>query len=134
QPRNAGQILGRRQLALRLRKRQGRDCSISPTIGHSEKSLRASRRPRIGVAMPPICRLPLLLLAAALAAPSAEISHGPILGRLSSDGVGVWVRTTRPGEFRVRYGAEPTDLKLVSGSARTRLEEDNTGWVHITGL
>ena len=84
--------------------------------------------------MPPICRLPLLLLAAALAAPSAEISHGPILGRLSSDGVGVWVRTARPGEFRVRYGAEPTDLKLVNGSARTRLEEDNTGWVHITGL
>lgn len=29
------------------------------------------------------------------------ITHGPILGRLSHDSVGVWVRTSRPARFRV---------------------------------
>ena len=32
-----------------------------------------------------------------------EITHGPMLGRLSSDGVGVWARTSRPDSFQVRY-------------------------------
>ena len=30
-----------------------------------------------------------------------HVSHGPILGRLSADGVGVWARTMRPGPFAV---------------------------------
>jgi alkaline phosphatase D len=61
------------------------------------------------------------------------ITHGPILGRLSHDGVGVWIRTSRPARFRVtcRIGQI-----CVSSSPKgeTRLENDNTGWVHITGL
>ncbi len=76
--------------------------------------------------------LPILLVAAV--SPAAEISHGPMLGRLSSDGVAVWARTARAGEFRVRYGTEPTDLRQTSAAVATRLEHDNTGWVHITGL
>jgi hypothetical protein len=76
--------------------------------------------------------LPILLVAAA--SPAAEISHGPMLGRLSSDGVAVWARTARAGEFRVRYGTQPTDLDQISAAVPTRLEHDNTGWLHISGL
>ncbi|MCP5114160.1 MAG: alkaline phosphatase, partial [bacterium] len=79
-------------------------------------------------------RLTLVTLFLAAAIPGAEITHGPILGRLSSDGIGVWARTARPGEFRVRYGTSPTDLDQLSEPVRTTLEHDNTGWAHIQGL
>lgn len=65
---------------------------------------------------------------------AAEITHGPILGRLSSSGIGVWARTKQPGEFHVRYGTTPESLEQTSGVAQTNLDRDNTGWVHITGL
>lgn len=68
------------------------------------------------------------------ASTAAEITHGPILGRLSSSGIGVWARTKQPGEFHVRYGTTPESLDQTSGVAHTNLDRDNTGWVHITGL
>ena len=47
----------------------------------------------------------LILLAPTVCAAKDElpnyITHGPILGRLSSDGVGVWGRTARAGSFAV---------------------------------
>ena len=67
-------------------------------------------------------------------AQETTISHGPILGRLSHDGVGVWVRTSKPGTFRVNYGLEPDELNKSSKGVSTKLENDNTGWAHITGL
>ena len=67
-------------------------------------------------------------------APSLQITHGPILGRLGPNEIGVWVRTSRPGTFRVRLGLQADRLDQLSGPAATRLEHDNTGWVHITGL
>ncbi len=83
----------------------------------------------------------LLLAAFAAAAPRAAlaqdppfITHGPILGRLSEQGVGVWARTNRTGAFLVRYGTSPDTLDQVTEPVPTRLEHDNTGWVHITGL
>jgi len=71
---------------------------------------------------------------AKLLAQSTLITHGPILGRLSHDGVGVWARTSRPGEFVVRYGTNPTDPDTRSAAVKTSLDHDNTGWVHLTGL
>ena len=62
------------------------------------------------------------------------ITHGPILGRLSSSGIGIWARTARSGSFAVRYGTSRDRLERTSDPATTRLEHDNTGWVHITGL
>ena len=79
-------------------------------------------------------RLLVGLLLLGWVAAAAEITHGPILGRLSSSGIGVWARTKQAGEFRVRYGTAPGDLRGVSDVARTMLGRDNTGWVHITGL
>ena len=76
------------------------------------------------------------LLAACGTAPSPDgvITHGPILGRLSSEGIGVWARTREPGSFRVRYGLSPGSLDRVSEPAGTSLVNDNTGWAHLTGL
>ncbi len=62
------------------------------------------------------------------------VTHGPILGRLSSDGVGVWARTLRPGEFTVLYGTDPERLDQTAGPVTTTLEHDNTGWIHVSGL
>ncbi len=64
----------------------------------------------------------------------AKITHGPILGRLGAKEIGVWVRTSQPGAFRVRYGTQADKLDQVSSPEDTTLEHDNTGWVHITGL
>jgi len=82
-----------------------------------------------------ICWGLLVVLAGSPAeAAGIEITHGPILGRLGADQIGVWVRTSKPGTFRVRYGKSPDRLDLVSQPADTRLAKDNTGWVLITGL
>ena len=62
------------------------------------------------------------------------VTHGPILGRISSTGVGVWARTLRTGQFEVLYGTDPQRLDQSSGPIQTSLERDNTGWVHLTGL
>ena len=61
------------------------------------------------------------------------ITHGPVLGRLGHDHIGVWARTSRPGEFYVFYGTEPGELTSMA-SATTALGDDNTGWVLIDGL
>ena len=62
------------------------------------------------------------------------ITHGPILGRLSSSGVGIWARTLRPGPFTVLYGTAPDQLDQVATPVVTSLDHDNTGWIHLTGL
>ncbi|MCP5114634.1 MAG: alkaline phosphatase [bacterium] len=75
-----------------------------------------------------------LCLTAAPLLAETTITHGPILGRLSTEGVGVWARTNTPGTFRVIYGTAPDRLDQVSTEVETTLAHDNTGWVHITGL
>jgi phosphodiesterase/alkaline phosphatase D-like protein len=67
-------------------------------------------------------------------AAAAEVTHGPILGRLGTDRIAVWVRTSRPSNFLVHYGTVAGRLDAVSQPGRTLLEHDNTGWVLITGL
>ncbi len=63
-----------------------------------------------------------------------SVTHGPILGRVSSDGIGIWARTNRPGAFRVRYGTSADSLQRASAPVATGLARDNTGWAHLTGL
>ncbi len=63
-----------------------------------------------------------------------SVTHGPILGRLSSEGIGIWARTGRPGAFRVRYGRTAASLDRLSAPAATSLDRDNTGWLLLTGL
>jgi alkaline phosphatase D len=86
----------------------------------------------------------LAFLAGACAATSAPdptslaagpMSHGPILGNVTSESIGVWARTKSPGTFRVRY-SERKDLgeAKISAPATTHLERDNTGWVKLRDL
>ena len=75
-----------------------------------------------------------VLALCAIQLPAAEIAHGPILGRLGATEIGVWARTKRAGEFRVRYGTSRGDLSQLSDSVRTTIDHDNANWVHITGL
>lgn len=63
-----------------------------------------------------------------------HFTHGPVLGRLSAHGIGVWARTARSGEFVVKYGTSPDALDQVTEPVVTELAHDNTGWVHITDL
>ena len=65
---------------------------------------------------------------------AAEITHGPILGRLGATEIGIWARTKQEGEFRVRYGTARGDLNQLSDAVRTTIDHDNANWVHITGL
>ena len=62
------------------------------------------------------------------------ISHGPILGRVSAHGIGVWARTGHSGPFQVKYGLSPDTMNQLSKPVVTTLKHDNTGWIHITGL
>jgi len=70
----------------------------------------------------------------AASAEQITVTHGPILGRVSATGVYVWARTSRPGEFRVRYGLAKNRLDRLSDPATTSLAGDNTGVVKLTGL
>ena len=62
-----------------------------------------------------------------------SITHGPVLGRLGQSHIGVWARTSKPGDFNVFYGTDPAELSLQA-TGTTSLEDDNTGWVLVEGL
>ena len=64
----------------------------------------------------------------------AEVTHGPMLGRLTDTSVGVWMRTSLPSEIHVRYGTDQDRLDQFSDFGRTRLDHDNTGWVILKEL
>ena len=36
-----------------------------------------------------------------------RLTHGPMLGKPTSDSMSVWGRTSDPGEFVVHYGVDP---------------------------
>ncbi len=63
-----------------------------------------------------------------------HITTGPILGRVSAHGIGIWARTSRETAFQVRYGLSPEEMDTFTEPVPTRLNHDNTGWIHITGL
>ncbi|MGY8770942.1 MAG: alkaline phosphatase D family protein [Pirellulales bacterium] len=76
----------------------------------------------------------MLLMAQELRAQGAPITHGPVLGRVSSEGISVWARTEQSGEFQVRYGTDPNHLNQLSSPRHTELSNDNTGVVQLKGL
>jgi len=67
-------------------------------------------------------------------AQQVHVTHGPMLGHVTSDSIRVWARTSRPAKVVVRYGVEKVKLDRVSEAAKTKLANDNTGWVEIDGL
>lgn len=81
-----------------------------------------------------ICLAGMMSSNGARAQETARISHGPILGRLGAHEIGIWARTFSPGTFWVRYGLQPDSMNSLSDPVTTRIEKDNTGWVHIKNL
>ena len=63
-----------------------------------------------------------------------RLTHGPMLGRPASNSIAVWARTSDPGEFLVHYGTDAPRLNQTSHPAKTRIENDNTGSILLTGL
>jgi phosphodiesterase/alkaline phosphatase D-like protein len=62
------------------------------------------------------------------------VTHGPLLGKVTSSSIRVWARTFRPGQFTVRYGTTPEQLHLESQPTTTASDHDHTGWVALEGL
>lgn len=63
-----------------------------------------------------------------------QLTHGPMLGNLTSSSVVVWGRTSDPGQFSVRYGRSQDRLDLISRSGETAIDHDNTGTVQLVDL
>lgn len=76
----------------------------------------------------------LLLLSPGRGQETLWVTHGPILGRLSAHGVGVWARTIGARPFQVAYGLSPDTLDRLSHLVEPRLRHDSTGWAEIGGL
>ena len=62
------------------------------------------------------------------------LTHGPVLGALSSNSIKVWGRTASPDQFYVRYGLKENQLNMKSAITKTQLKNDNTGTVSLEGL
>jgi phosphodiesterase/alkaline phosphatase D-like protein len=67
-------------------------------------------------------------------AQAVNITHGPMLGHVTADGISIWARTSKPGQFRVQYGRMPDRLDQESEATTTTADWDNTGWVRLNGL
>ncbi|MFT4636801.1 MAG: alkaline phosphatase D [Verrucomicrobiales bacterium] len=78
-----------------------------------------------------------LLLVIGISSASAErdpirLTHGPMLGHVTSESVRVWARTSDPGAFTVKYGSDEGMGQQNEGG--TDLASDNTGSVTLSGL
>lgn len=65
---------------------------------------------------------------------SIRVTHGPILGRPTTDSMTIWVRTNEAGPVSIFYGREEGNLDRVAPELTTSLEKDNTGLVTIDNL
>ncbi len=63
-----------------------------------------------------------------------RVSHGPMLGRPTSDSMTIWVRTQRPGNVQIFYGEDPKKLTETAPILTTQQTKDNTGLLKISGL
>ena len=63
-----------------------------------------------------------------------RLTHGPMLGKATSNSMSVWGRTSESGEFVVKYGLAPDQLTQISSPATTAIDRDNTGVAQLAGL
>lgn len=58
---------------------------------------------------------------------NSTITHGPILGRVSHDGIGVWIRTVEPTQFKVTCTPVSNSGESVTANGETAVDKDMTG-------
>lgn len=63
-----------------------------------------------------------------------RLTHGPMLGHVTSDSVRVWARTSEAGAFAVHYRGHGESASAGVAEGTTDLSGDNTGWVALSGL
>jgi alkaline phosphatase D len=63
-----------------------------------------------------------------------RLTHGPMLGHVTSSSVRVWGRTSDADKFVVHYGISADALEIVSEPASTAIEHDNTGVAQLADL
>ena len=63
-----------------------------------------------------------------------RLTHGPMLGKPTTDSVLVWGRTSEEGEFVVKYGLAENALDQTSQPATTKIGHDLTGFTQLSGL
>ncbi len=82
----------------------------------------------------------LLISCLSLSAPAQDhrdpirLTHGPMLGKPTTDSVLVWGRTSEEGEFIVKYGLAENALDQTSQPATTKIGHDLTGFTQLSGL
>ena len=63
-----------------------------------------------------------------------RLTHGPMLGKPTTDSVLVWGRTSEEGKFVVKYGLAENALDQTSQPATTKIGHDLTGFTQLSGL
>ncbi len=64
----------------------------------------------------------------------SHITHGPILGRPTSDSMTLWARTSTESAFQVHYGKTEDDLKNTALSTPSNLHDDLTSLLTLNNL
>lgn len=77
----------------------------------------------------------LLIVACQATAPAPTISHGPLVGAVTSDSVSIWLRTQNEARVRIEYSTDPAlQSALKTGDVTTGANRDFTTIVKITAL
>ena len=65
---------------------------------------------------------------------ASVVTHGPLLGEVTSSSVRIWARTNGPGTIEFHFGKDPASLHGVSEKIETTAAHDFTGWTTLHGL
>ena len=65
---------------------------------------------------------------------SLGISHGPVLGGVTSSSIKVWIRTNEAMSFDVLTSEQLPFDEVLSATGATIESQDNVGWATLTGL
>ena len=76
----------------------------------------------------------LLFCGGTVGANAPVISHGPLLGEVTSTSVRVWARTNEPATIEFRYGKDSASLEGRSDAIQTESSHDFTGWTTLQNL
>ena len=76
----------------------------------------------------------LLFCGGAAGANAPVITHGPLLGEVTSTSVRVWARTNEPATIEFHYGKDSASLDGRSDMIQTDSSHDFTGWTTLQNL